>query len=383
MTVRTPKILLPLTLCAISLLHAAPVSAQDGGLAFQRAQHLKHGINASIWFAQSTRDYSKERLETFTTADDIKLMAQLGFDHVRLSIDADPLTAAFRGRPENAYFIIELDRVVKTMLDNHLSVIIDIHPESSYKAPLRQGSASVQQFVSLWRSLAGHYAATDPEHVFFEIMNEPEQDDPYRWQGIEASVADAIRQVAPQNTIIATGAHYSGLEDLLTLEPLNDPNVIYTFHDYEPFPFTHQGATWTTNDVRPLRAIPYPSSPDDIAPKLGEEPTLQGQYFLDQYGFGRWDAARVDNMIDFAARWGQQHHVPVYCGEFGVLSAFAPPADRAQWLHDMRTSMENHNIGWAMWDYQTNFGIVTKQDGGKAVPDPEIVKALGLKMPAH
>jgi endoglucanase len=87
--------------------------------AFARAQHLRHGINASIWFAQHPSDYSVEYFRTFTTADDIALMAKLGFDHVRLSIDADPVTDWQRGRPGGIAFMTELDRVVKTIVDDH------------------------------------------------------------------------------------------------------------------------------------------------------------------------------------------------------------------------------------------------------------------------
>jgi len=228
--------------------------------------------------------------------------------------------------------------------------------------------------------LAAHFAPIDPEHIFFEIMNEPEQNDPWRWHGIQATVVGAIREVAPRNTIIASGAHWSGLQDLLVLEPLSDPNIIYTFHDYEPFPFTHQGATWTDPRVRPERAIPYPSTPENIASKLSQEPTLDGQYFLDEYGENRWDAARVENSIEFAAKWSALHHVPVYCGEFGVLRDYAPPADRARWLHDMRVALEKNHIGWAMWDYQTNFGVVSKANG-VTTPDPAILTALGLHVP--
>ena len=47
----------------------------------------------------------------------------------------------------------------------------------------------------------------------------------------------------------------------------------------------------------------------------------------------------------------------------------------------MRVALEKNKIGWAMWDYQENFGLVTKTNGGPAVPDPAIVEALGLKMP--
>ncbi len=365
-----------------ALLTMSPAAAQSesapASVAFARAQHLQHGINTSIWFAQAS-DYSVHRLQTFTTADDIALIAKMGFDHCRLSIDAGPLVAWQRAGAETP-FMTELDRVVKVMLQNHLSVILDIHPTSEYKAELFQGGTGVSNFTSLWRALAAHYATTDPEHVFFEILNEPEQNDPYRWQGIEATVVDAIRQAAPQSTIIAAGGHWSGLQDLLVLEPLADPNIIYTFHDYEPFPFTHQGATWTSPEVRPERAIPYPSSPEGIAPKLDEEPTLSGQFFLDEYGEGRWDAARVENSIEFAAKWSALHHVPIYCGEFGVLREYAPPAARAQWLHDMRVAFEKNHIGWAMWDYQTDFGVVTKHNG-TTTPDPDVLEALGLHLP--
>ncbi len=372
------------TLILATLLNVATAGAQQGGtdIAAEHARHLRHGINASMWFAQAPRNYSKERLQTYTTPDDIALIAHMGFDHVRLSIDADPLVEWQRAHGNTTAFMTELDRVVNTVLGNHLAVIIDIHPESSYKTPLRQGTNSVQNFTALWRALAAHFASSDPEYVFFEIMNEPEQDDPYRWQGIQSVVADAIRAVAPRHTIIAGGAHWSGLEDLLVLEPLGQSNIIYTFHDYEPFPFTHQGATWTSPEVQPLRAIPYPSSTEVVYPKLEQEPDLAGRYFLEQYGLGRWDADRVEKTIEFAARWSQLHHAPVYCGEFGVLRDYAPPAMRAQWLHDMRAAMEKNNIGWAMWDYQANFGVVTKANG-VTTPDPAIVNALGLHAPEN
>jgi endoglucanase len=369
-------------LCGVFLClsYRAESQASPDALAFARAAHLQRGINASIWFAQSPNNYSVERLETFTTPRDIALMAAMGLDHVRLSVDAVPLAEWQRSPGQSTPFMTELDRVVKLIVDNHLSVIIDIHPEDSYKAPLRSGDASVEQFNLLWRDLARHFAHTDPEHVFFEIMNEPEQDDSYRWQGIESRVAATIRQEAPQHTIIAAGAHYSGLQDLLRLEPIGLPNVIYTFHDYEPFAFTHQGATWTSVEVRPLRQIPYPSTPEDIAPRLGEEPTLEGQFFLEEYGWGRWDDARVEATVAYAAKWGRLHGVPVYCGEFGVMRAYAVPAQRAQWLHDMRVAFEKNKIGWAMWDYQTNFGLVTKQNG-VTTPDAEVLRALGLHQP--
>ncbi len=375
---KTSRRFLPSLLCLL-LLPVLSAAAQDPtAIAFQRARNLQHGINTSLWFAQMGH-YSPEYLETFTTPQDLALIHSMGFDHIRLSIDPDPLEPwVYTGKPTP--FLNELDRVVHTALDDHLSVIVDIHPSDEFKASLFQGSDGVGRFIAVWHALAAHYAPYDPDHVFFEIMNEPEQSDPYRWMGVQATVAAAIRHAAPQNTIIATSAHYSGVPDLLLLQPLADPNVIYTFHDYEPFPFTHQGATWTSPEVRPERGIPYPSTPENVAPKLSEEPTLEGQLFLDQYGWDRWDAERIDEYVGFAEKWSQLHHVPVYCGEFGSYGLVAPPESRVQWIHDMRVALEKHNIGWAMWDYQTPFGVVSKANG-VTTPDLDVLKALGLHAP--
>ena len=362
-----------------SLLPVVSASAQEqNSIAFERAQHLQHGINTSMWFAQAN-NYSVQRLETFTTEKDIRLIAQMGFDHCRLSIAAGPLMKWERAGHETP-FMNQLDKVVHEMLAQHLSVIIDVHPSDQFKATLFHGQAGVENFARLWRALAAHFAPVDPNHIFFEMLNEPEQSDPYRWQGIQATLVQTIRQVAPENTIIAAGAHYSGIPDLLQLEPLNDPNIIYTFHDYLPMQFTHQGASWAGAALLPLRGIPYPSTPENIAPKLSQERTLAGQFFLDQYGQDRWDAQRIANYIGFAEKWGKLHHVPVYCGEFGVYRAFAPPAARAAWLHDMRVAMEKDHIGWAMWDYQGGFSVVTKANG-VTTPDAGVLKALGLQMP--
>jgi len=47
----------------------------------------------------------------------------------------------------------------------------------------------------------------------------------------------------------------------------------------------------------------------------------------------------------------------------------------------VRTALEKHGIGWAMWEYSGGFGVVTKQ-GGQSIPDESTVRALGLTLPA-
>ena len=105
------------TILVPALLMPSRTSAQQtNDLAFQRAEHLRRGINTSDWFAQSN-DYSVQRLRTFTTPDDIRLIHQLGFDHIRLSIDADPLLAWQRKQPNGTAFMEELDAIVKLAVE--------------------------------------------------------------------------------------------------------------------------------------------------------------------------------------------------------------------------------------------------------------------------
>jgi aryl-phospho-beta-D-glucosidase BglC (GH1 family) len=366
--------------CFFASAQSQPASLADSSVsaspAARRSQLLHRGVNASMWFAQA-RDYSPARLRSYTTADDIALMRAMGFDHVRLSIDGDELLRNAPAGGLNATFVAELDTAVTTMLKDDLRVIVDVHPSDEFKRRLSTDDAAVVRFCALWSALAGHYAQTDPDRVFFEVLNEPVLDNVQQWAAVQTRAIAAIRQAAPHHTIIATAKRYSGLTDLLTLQPVADPNVIYTFHDYEPFAFTHQGATWTMEQVRSLRRVPYPSSPEEITPVVSQEQQLIDQHWVNSYGLDRWDAARIRSELSFAGKWAALHHVPVYCGEFGVYQAFADPAMRAVWLRDTRTALEEEGIGWAVWDYQGSFAVVSKTDG-KATPIPAVAIALGL-----
>jgi endoglucanase len=360
-----------------------PAAAQERSAAlqtaFSRAQHLRHGINASEWFAQSS-DYSAARTDRYTDAGDIALIAKLGFDNVRLSIDPAPLEQPPDGADGlNADFLSRLDRAVDTMVADGLAVQIDIHPEDSYKQQVRSSNEAVDRFTMLWRKLAAHFATRDPDKVFFEIMNEPEVSDPYRWHGIEAHVAAAIREVAPRNTIIASGPNNSDIVDLLAMQPLADGNVIYNFHFYDPHEFTHQGAGWGEPFWIYEHGIPYPATESSMADLVKEVPDPAHRYKLEQYWLDHWDAHRIRLLIDEAAGWAKSNNVPLTCNEFGAYRNYADATSRVNWLHDVRTALEADSIGWTMWDYRGSFGVVYKQDGQPARADDGVVEALGLK----
>lgn len=361
----------------------ASAQSVDASLAKRRAQHLQHGINLSHWFAQAgpLQAYTKEHFDSYDTAADMALIKAMGFDHVRFTLNCEPMFRRGQADQIPADYLAMVDAAVKTILDHDLAVIIDIHPESDFKAKLVADDAFVEQFEDYWRALAKHYSNLDPDKVFFEILNEPEFRDRYRWMGVQARLARAIREGAPNHTIIAAGANWSSSNELLFLEPLHDANVIYNFHFYDPHIFTHQGATWSTNFQHYLTALPYPSTPENVHAAMQEVPDEIHEQEVLRYGLDRWNVARIDAEISEAAAWAKKWNVPLTCNEFGVYRKTSNPDDRAAWIRDVRTALEKSGIGWTMWDYAGGFSVVDRNNG-KTTVDERTLKALGLKMPA-
>jgi endoglucanase len=344
-----------------------------------RLAKLRRGINLSHWFAQAS-DYSKAHLESHTTAADLALIKSLGFDHVRFTVEPAPLFSWEDPTKLKIEYLKYLDTALDLILARGLAVIVDVHPSDAFKVRLNSSDRQIEAFGRFWRALAEHLSTRDPESVFLEVINEPMVEDGYRWFGIQGKLISSIRAGAPRHTIIASGHRWSGLAELLFMQPYADRNIVYNFHYYEPFAFTHQGATWAGPNLPFFKNVPYPSSPEAVRALLDTIQDDPARYNLLRYGEDRWNAARIDHEISLAAAWAAKYQVPVTCNEFGTFRNFAPPADRAAWIADMRTALEKHGIGWTMWDYAGGFGVVTKTSG-QATPDASIVRALGLGMP--
>jgi endoglucanase len=370
-------------LCIFLNVSGSPLLAQDSSLAHRRAQHLRRGINLSEWFAQvyDPKGYSKEHFETWTTVADIELIKQMGFDHVRLSVNPQPMFRHGHADSIPPEYLQYLDNAIEMILAKNLAVIIDMHPDSDFKESLVKDDSFVEGFEDFWRAIAKHYANTSPDMVFFEILNEPEFHDRYRWEGVQSRLAMAIREGAPQHSIIAAGANWSSENELLFMEPLRDSNIIYNFHFYDPHIFSHQGATWSTNFQHYLSNLPYPSTPENVQGNAAQVPDAVNRLNIFQFGLDRWNRERLDALIAQAAAWGKRWNVPLTCNEFGVYRRAANPQARARWLSDLHDVLDKYDIGWTMWDYSGGFAIVVKTNCQLAAPDETTIKALGLKLP--
>lgn len=375
----TAALVISLTVPLLAASGPPDKAAASNAVSPSRIATLNRGVNLSGWYG-GWGTYDADHIATWTTPADFAFLHSIGVQYVRLCIDPAQLTTDGYDSPASVAALARLDHSVDDVLAAGLSLSITIFPRSTYKKALLTPEGA-DAYLSLWKFLAAHYATRDPERLFFDLMNEPEITDAAKWNALQASVVVAIRAIDKQHTIIATGDKYAGIDELLQVTPLADANVVYTFHFYEPFPFTHQGATWSAPAFAHLHNVPYPGDPQKLGPMIAGATDTDVRNTLAGYASEDWDESVILRRIKQARKWGDSHHVPVICNEFGAFRDTIPVAARAAYLHDVRTALESLHIPWAEWDYRGNFGIVTHGPDGAIVPDAPIIESLGLTLP--
>jgi endoglucanase len=170
------------------------------------------------------------------------LIAEAGFDTVRIPIR---WSAHAQGLPPytiDPEFMARVDWAVNQSLGHGLTTIINVH---HYEEIMNAPEAHRARLLAIWRQLAEHYTDA-PAQLYFEILNEPNNRlTPELWNNYLAAALAVIRKSNPKRTIIVGTAEWGGLGALDELELPDDGHLVVTFHYYEPFHFTHQGAEWS------------------------------------------------------------------------------------------------------------------------------------------
>ncbi len=367
------------TLGASSLVITPPLSGAESLLVVprRRLERLTTGANVCQWFRFPPRGASTDHFANYISESEAAFMARLGLKHVRLCVAPRVIM-----NPQSGDILgdrgMNLEGAIERFHRAGLLVMIDIHNEDR-EAEL--DPTWQEAFARFWGLLAKRLSRFDPEMTMLEIINEPvfarrEEE----WNTLNARLAAVLRKNAPQHTIVTTGPNWGGIDGLKKLKLLPDRNVIYSFHCYDPFAFTHQGATWSSEAVKPLRGVPYPSSPEAVAPLL---PALEAmpasKRMVENYGKERWNKAKLSARFRQGIEWGARNQVPLYCGEFGVFPARSKPEHRANWFRDFGEVLAENRIGWAVWGWDEGFGLNRKKVNGKPVVDSVVTNALGLK----
>jgi len=345
------------------------------------------------------------------TRADLRALRSSGIDFVRIPVDPGPLLATGGARHET--LIRELLAAVELSNAQNLSVIVNLHPNNathywnSDNLVATRTAPQFTRYIDLVHELAGRLSRFDPARVCFEPLNEPPQScTSSEWPAMQLELLRAARAGTPRLTLVACGACGAMIDGLLRLDPrqLDDSNIIYTFHFYEPYVFSHQGAPWMSTEpmYRYLNAVPWPASMGTkektlaaVAARMAADHATSAadkkeigatiRRVLDEYFDARPDKEFIARYLDRSKSWADQHAVPreqVLIGEFGALRTderyvAAASSDRARYIRDVREACEAAGMPWAFWNLFDGMGLVT--DDRSREFDPGIVAALGLR----
>jgi endoglucanase len=332
------------------------------------------GVNLTNWFQAGS---ARQIQFTKYTKDDFAHIKSLGCDVIRLPINLHYMT---NGSPDyviDPLFFEFLDQAVDWAEELKINLLLDNH---SFDPNVDTQPSIESVLLKVWPQMATHYKNRS-NYVYYEILNEPHGITTAVWCQIQQKVVDAIRSIDTKHTIVVGASGYNSYNELKNMPTYSDTNLIYTFHFYDPFMFTHQGATWTSY-MQDVSGVPFPY---DAVRMPATPASAKGTWVESSLNNYKNDGtvAAVKQLIDVAVNFKTSRNVDVFCGEFGVYIPNSPHADRVFWYDVVRKYLDEKGIPWTSWDYQGGFGLFEK--GSSEMfdydLDVDILKNLGFNVP--
>jgi hypothetical protein len=354
-----------LSACLLYAAHAFSQSQPPNGVPAELMSKLTRGVNITRWFCYGD-PHDTAKFGDYLTEGDFANFRRLGVHYVRLCVA--PETIDNNGEPDPTNLPL-LDAAIDRLEHAGLAVLLDLHDNGQMKLDAEGHDNS--GFVHFWAAMARHYLARQEKMTVFEPLNEPVfMNNPSVWYRLQADTVKAIRDVDPARTILVASTKWNGIDTLVDMQPLPEKNLIYSFHCYDPFLFTHQGATWTGDQQKAMRDIPFPSSPEAVEAMITQIPE-QHRGAVRDYGNHHFDAAYLRARLALPIQWGAQHRVPVLLGEFGAYPPVSPPDSRGRWFDGMRAAIADLHLPNCLWGYDDGLGLGReKQADGTIKLDP-------------
>mgnify|MGYP003318427857 CR=1 FL=1 len=317
---------------------------------------------------------------------DFDSFKSMGIDVIRLPVHFDLLMEPVQNGKIKEYVLEKLDQVCDWAEKNKIYLIIDNHSFNSEEWSNNPVSEKLlkEHLETVWSQVAPRYKDRS-EYIMYEIVNEPPYKNSNKWIKIQEELIKLIRTYDTKHSIVVTGADFSSIDTLVKMKPYKDDKLIYTFHFYEPFLFTHQGATWVGKEMMDLEGVPFPYDENRIPEFKGNAKNswVQDTFF---YEYPRTGTVKyINERIKKAADWGKKYKVPVLCGEIGD-KVWINREDRLAWINATREALNKNNIPYCTWGIDGSDGFLKTGDSDQAFPkdiDEEVMKAYGFSMPAQ
>jgi endoglucanase len=303
-------------------LGVSPVQAQATPSPIEKAnQALGRGMNMGNMLEAPSEGEWGVRLDHSY----FKIIKDAGFQSVRIPIKWSTRTAPTAPYTIDPAFMKRVDQAIDAALRQKLRVVVNIH---HYDEMNTHPERELPRLKAMWEQI-GSRLRRRPATVYFEMINEPHGAfSSAKWNEYLPQVLAIIRKTNPTRPVIVGGANWNNWAALRELKLPSDPNLIATFHFYDPFQFTHQGAEWVAGAEK-WADIRWTGSAEDLRP--------------------------IQSALDQVAAWSKANRRPVYVGEFGAYSK-ADKASRVIWTRTMVREFEARGFSWAYWEFASGFG---------------------------
>jgi endoglucanase len=298
-----------------------------------------------------------------------EMAAAAGLDHVRLPVRFSAHAQAAAPYQIEPAFFARVDWAIQQALAHRLSIVVDLH---HYEELMKEPDQHSERFLGLWSQIALRYN-DQPASVAFELVNEPNDKlTSDKLNPLVTRAVELVRKSNPTRIIIVDCAFWANAEQLDQLVLPDDPNVVPTFHMYQPILFTHQGADWMGPEFQ-TRGIVFPGPPAaPITPVAAAQQTSWTKEWFDGYRSLPLEQnpsgpSTVFSHFSKAEAYVAKTRKRMYLGEFGAIDN-ADPTSRENYIRIVRQEAERHGFGWAYWDDGgKNKAMIV--DSGKWVPE--------------
>ncbi len=338
---------------------------------FAAASHFQRGVNLGNYLeAPPGQDWGMH----YSRQDFVNIKKE-GFDHVRLPIAWHHYTGQAPDFKLSSEIYEKVDFLVTNALNEGLNVIVNIHHFDAFTS---DPAAQMNKFYALWKQIAAHYRSA-PTGVAFELLNEPkDKATTLVLNPIYAEAIRSIRQSNPARTIFLGPGKWNSIDELPSLQlPDDDENLVVTVHCYDPFYFTHQGASWAGPDTA-VKGILFPGPPTEPLTPDFSLPLNAG--VLDWINRYNRQPREINPSSPIAFRpklqrakdWSEYYGRPLHVGEFGAYIG-ADPRSRANFYREFQLALKEAKLGWALWDWKAGFAYWDDRQGR---PMPGLREAL-------
>jgi len=304
-------------------------------------KNLGVGINLTGY----ERFWDEQTIDYKDVIADIDILYNKGIRDIRLPIAFE---YQFKIKSKKR-FLKDLIKIVKHIKKKDMTLIVcyfdaSLDKDSNY--------TNVDIVKNNWRSISKKLKKYS-KYVYYELVNEPNLY-PVQWDAMVHEVVSEIRKEDQDTKILIGATNYNSIYELSRKTPFPYKNIVYIFHFYEPFVFTHQGADWIGNQTKTVD-IPYPydsiSMPSMNLKAVGTSGEINYKDYKDMAS-----KTALGDKIDIVAKWAKDQQVELWCTEFGSINSIAPEY-RRQYFKDVIEVFKARNIKCYLWEYKGNFGV--------------------------